>query len=159
MICNAALWVVDATECWVTENIEHLVAAQAIKEQVLLRLATARYMLHRAGGGRHRMHWSVVSSIDGENYIIYYLMIFAPRHFWTLVHKFPIDYYHYFAWLSINQPRLRGGKAEENIEVNFQQGHGEDGHSKDQYIIESSSMYPCELNGYSDSESLFLEML
>ena len=53
---------------------------------------------------------------------IYYLMIFAPRHFWTLVHKFPIDYYHYFAWLSINQPRLREGKAEENIEVNFSTG-------------------------------------
>ena len=155
MICNAALWVVDATECWVTENIEHLVAAQAIKEQVLLRLATCSIVCRR----REALHWSVVSSIDGENYIIYYLMIFAPRHFWTLVHKFPIDYYHYFAWLSINQPRLRGGKAEENIEVNFQQGHGEDGHSQDQYIKESSSMSPCELNGYSDSESLFLEML
>ena len=124
-------------------------------------LVEASYSYIHAPSCRRReaLHWSVVSSIDGENYIIYYLMILAPRHFWTLVHKFPIDYYHYFAWLSINQPRLRGGKAEENIEVNFQQGHGEDGHSQDQYIIESSSMSPCELNGYSDSESLFLEML
>ena len=94
MICNAALWVLDAIECWMWSLRRYLTFSS--RSSVL----------------------GVLGVLDS----IYYLMIFAPRHFWTLVHKFPIDYYHYFAWLSINQPRLREGKAEENIEVNFSTG-------------------------------------